>query len=160
MNINMRKARHWSMQLNFGIVLCLLAFFASCNQDLSDDPIPEAFFADLILNLNLPEYNSLRNDGGIFSIPDKGVRGIFVYRKSATSYIAYERNCSFQPADACATVDVHSSNLFMIDSCCNSSFDWEDGTRTGGPAWRPLRRYRTFLTGTELTIVAESVNGI
>ena len=150
----------WRMNIGRHCLTLSIVLLSSCKPDLSDDPIPEAIFSDIRLNLFLPEYNSLRNDGGTFSIPDKGVRGIFVYRKNSTIYFAYERNCSFQPADACATIDIHSSNLFMIDSCCSSSFDFEDGSPTGGPAWRPLRKYRTYLTGNELTIVAESLNGM
>jgi hypothetical protein len=142
------------------ISLLLILVLPSCKQDFSDAPIPEAFFPDIILNLNLPEHIALRSDEGVFSIPDKGVRGILVYRKSATSYLAYERNCSYQPNDACATVDPHISNLFMIDSCCGTSFGFEDGEPTGGPGWRPLRRYKTFLDGTDLTIISESDNGM
>lgn len=142
------------------ISLLFLLLLSGCNPQLSDYPIPDAFFPDIIMNLNLPDYIALRSDGGVYSIPDKGVRGILVYRKSSTSYLAYERNCSYQPNDACATVDPHSSNLFMIDSCCGTSFDFEDGVPTGGPGWRPLRRYKTFLDGSDLTIISESDNGI
>lgn len=72
--------------------------------------------------------------------------------------MAYERNCSFRPNEACATVDAHSSGLFMIDSCCNSNFSFTDGSPTGGPAWRPLNRYRTQLSGITLTITDEVIN--
>jgi hypothetical protein len=142
------------------ISLLLILLLPSCKQDFSDDPIPEAFFADKILNLNLPDYIALRSDGGTSAVNDIGVRGVLIYRKSATSYLAYERNCSYHPNDACATVEAHITNLFMFDTCCGSSFGFDDGIPTGGPAWRPLRRYRTILDGTDLTIIAESVNGI
>jgi len=139
-------------------VFCLLMLL-SCKQDLLDDAIPQVFFDGMILNLNLPEYIALKSDGNTVSI-NGGVRGIIVYRKNASTYLAYERNCSYHPNDACATVDIHSSNLFMIDSCCGSSFGFDDGAPTGGVAWRPLRRYRTFLNGTDLTITSESANGM
>jgi nitrite reductase/ring-hydroxylating ferredoxin subunit len=126
---------------------------------LYDDPIPEGFFPDIIINLSFPEYAALNSDGNAINI-DGGVRGIVLYRKSALIYIAYERNCSFHPNDACATIEVHSSKLFLIDTCCGSSFDLDEGSPTGGPAWRPLRKYRTFLDGTNLTITSESLNGM
>lgn len=137
----------------------LLVLVCACNRDLSDDPIPEGFFPDITINLNLPAYIQLKNDGGFVNI-DGGVRGIILHRKNSITYLAYERNCSFHPNDACATVEVHSSNLFMIDTCCGSSFSLDDGVPTGGPAWRPLRKYRTYLNGTELVITSESVNGM
>ena len=136
-----------------------LLFFSSCTPSFSDDAIPLGVFPDMIINLNSPSYNSLKNDGGVLSI-DEGVRGIIVYRKNSTTYLAYERNCSYHPNDACATVEAHSSNLYMIDYCCNSSFGFDDGIPTGGPAWRPLRIYKTYLLNTDLTITSESANGM
>jgi hypothetical protein len=147
----------WSVCL-LPIAYCLL-FLSSCKQDFSDDAIPEGFFADIIINLNLPEYIALRNDGGTVSI-DGGVRGIILHRKSATIYQAFERNCSYHPNDACATVEAHSSNLYMIDTCCGSSFDFDNGQPSGGPAWRPLRLYKTYLTGSDLTVSSQSSNGM
>ncbi|MCK6616983.1 MAG: hypothetical protein L6Q51_05005 [Cyclobacteriaceae bacterium] len=86
-----------------------------------------------------------------------GVRGIIVHRVNASTYRAFERNCSFQPNEACATVGVHVSTLFMEDSCCGSTFNF-NGDPTGGPAWRPLRQYQTILSGNELTITDEVVD--
>lgn len=136
----------------------ILLSLVGCTRDLSDDPIPIIPFVDVVINLNLPEYLSLRTDGGNKELSTGGVRGLIIYRVSATSYIAYERNCSYHPNEACATVNVHSSGFFMIDPCCSSNFSFTDGTPTGGPAWRPLQRYRTQLNGTTLTISDEIIN--
>jgi nitrite reductase/ring-hydroxylating ferredoxin subunit len=129
---------------------------ASCGSDLSDDPITLASFPDIILDLNFPENAVLRNSGGS-RIINGGVRGIIVYRENASTFHAFERNCSFQPGDACATVDVHSSGLFMTDACCNSSFSFPNGNPSGGPAWRPLRRYQAQLTGNSVIISDNSI---
>lgn len=136
----------------------ILVSLLGCTPDLSDDPIPIIPFADVVINLSLPEYLTLQTNGGNKELSTGGVRGIIVYRVNASSYIAYERNCSYHPNEACATVNVHSSGLFMIDPCCNSNFSFTDGTPTGGPAWRPLQRYRTQLSGTTLTISDEIIN--
>jgi nitrite reductase/ring-hydroxylating ferredoxin subunit len=122
-----------------------------------DDPVPYIPFVDIVINLNLPEYFSLQTDGGYKQISG-GVRGIIVYRINSSTYAAYERNCSFRPNEACATVNVHNSGLFMEDPCCGSSFNFNDGNPTGGPAWRPLVSYRTQLSGLMLTISSEVVN--
>ncbi len=136
----------------------ILLSLVGCTRDLSDDPIPMIPFVDVVINLNLPEYLSLRTDGGNKELSTGGVRGLIIYRVSASSYIAYERNCSYHPNEACATVNVHSSGFFMIDPCCSSNFSFTDGTPTGGPAWRPLQQYRTQLNGTTLTISDEIIN--
>ncbi len=135
-----------------------LLFLLACSADPVDDPIPIVAFPEIILNLSLPENLSLQQDKGYKLISNAGVRGIIIYRSSSNIYIAYERNCSFQPNNACATIDVHSSGLFLNDTCCGSSFNFSDGNPTGGPAWRPLRRYRTQLSGTTLTISDEIIN--
>ena len=138
--------------------LLLVALGASCKSDRSDDPIPFIPFSDFVANLSAPEYQSLAVNGGIKEINSIGVRGVIIYRRDAETYLAFERNCSYHPNDACATVNVHSSNLYMVDPCCNSAFSFTDGSPTGGVAWRPLRRYTTNLAGTLLTIIAEEAN--
>ena len=138
--------------------ICYLFLAVSCGRDLSDDPIPIATFADYTINLALPEYLALGSDGGYKPIGTIGVRGVIVYRQDATTYYAYERNCSYHPNDACATVDVHSSHLYMICTCCGSNFSFSNGAPTGGVAWRPLRRYKTQLSGVTLVVTSAIQN--
>jgi nitrite reductase/ring-hydroxylating ferredoxin subunit len=132
--------------------MVVLATAAGCQPDLQDDAIPWQPFDVININLNLPAYIHLRTDGTYEYLNDGGVRGIIVYHQSGSNYIAYERNCSFQPNSACATVEVHASTLFIFCPCCSSNFDFATGYPTGGPAWRPLRQYETSLNRTTLTI--------
>lgn len=144
----MRSSRFW----------LILFSLVACTRDLSDDPIPIIPFADVVINLGLPDYFSLQTDGGFKELNTGGVRGIILYRVNSSTYFAYERNCSYRPNEACATVNVHNSGLFMTDPCCNSSFNFSDGNPSGGPAWRQLQRYRTQLSGSTLTISDEIIN--
>lgn len=137
--------------------ILLIFIFAACGRDLSDNPIPIEPFPDIRIDLNLPEYLKLKTDHGYHYLNDGGVRGIILYRQNITTYYAYERNCSYHPLDACATVDVDASTLFMIDHCCSSTFSLSTGEPTGGIAWRPLRKYYTALNNSLLTITAEIV---
>jgi nitrite reductase/ring-hydroxylating ferredoxin subunit len=136
----------------FGIVLMV-----GCEPDLSDDAIPYTPFDVIYLNLNLPEYNILKTDGGFKSLNEGGYKGLIVYRQNASNYLAYDKYCSYQPNSACATVEVHVSTLYMLCACCNSTFDLATGYPTGGPAWRPLRQYETSLNGSELVITDQIV---
>lgn len=138
--------------IGFGWVLLLSI---GCTPELTDDAIPWQPFDVIQINLNLPEYISLKSDGTYVYLNNGGVRGIILYHPSGNNYIAYERNCSFEPNSACATVEVHSSTLYMFCACCSSNFDFTTGYPTGGPAWRPLRRYETSLNGSTLTITDE-----
>ena len=127
-----------------------------CAYGQTDEPIPFATFSEIIVNLNFPLYRALKTDGGYVEI-EGGVRGIIVYREDATTFIAYERNCSYEAAEACARVEPDLSRIFLIDRCCGSNFNFSDGYPTKGPASRPLQKYRTQLSGTTLTITDEIV---
>ncbi len=152
------RARNDRSNPKLGLVgIILFAFLLSCSTELFDSPIPEAIFHDIVINVSKTEYNNLNTLGYVYIGGDAGVRGIILYKENASTYRAFERNCSYQPNDACATVDVLISTLFMQDSCCGSTFGW-DGNPTGGVAWRPLRQYETILNGTELTITDEVIN--
>jgi hypothetical protein len=147
--MSIRRIKSW------GSILLLLI---GCQPDLSDDPIPYIPFTEIVINLSFPEYASLRTNGGYKEINSGGVRGIILYRISETTYNAFERNCSFHPNDACATVNIHSSGLYLTDPCCGSTFNFSDGNPSGGIAWRPLRRYRTQVNNFTLSITDEVVN--
>jgi hypothetical protein len=135
------------------IALALL----SCSEDQSDDAIPYQPFSDIVINLDLPEYVALRSDGNSVYNNDGGVRGIIIHRVNANTFYAFERNCSYHPNDACATVGIDGSNLYLSDSCCGSMFNF-NGEPIGGPAWRPLRRYQTYANGSQLRITDEIAN--
>lgn len=150
MIIKIRNMMQWQRLL---LLVCLTA----CTNEMSDDPIPFQAFPDKVIDLTLPEYVNLNTDKGFKYIDDLGVRGILLYRHSSNNYIAYERNCSYHPNDACATINVHSSNLYMIDPCCNSTFTFPEGEPDDGPAWRPLQQYRTSLSGSTLTITDDVI---
>ena len=152
MNILNRKYSVLSMRW---IIVAFIGL-AGCSPDLSDDQIPYQPFPDIILNLNLPDNIALKTKGTSKEI-DGGIRGIIIYCQDVGVYQAFERNCSFHPNDACATVNVDNSKLFMVDPCCGSSFEFSTGNPTGGAAWRPLQRYQTSFNGIDLIITDEVV---
>ena len=136
------------------ILFCALN---ACEPNEYDDPVPYAPFPDIVLNLNLPENIGLKTTGATLAVGG-GVRGIIVYCNQPNDYIAYERNCTYHPNDACATVNVDVSKLFLVDSCCGSTFDLATGDPTGGVAIRPLVQYKTAYDGLYLTITDERLN--
>jgi nitrite reductase/ring-hydroxylating ferredoxin subunit len=139
------------------VFIMMLGLIVGCEPDLTDDEIPWQPFDVIQINLNLPEYIHLKSDGNSMNLDDGGVRGIIIYHKSGSDYVAYERNCSFQPNTACATVEVHVSTLYIFCPCCSSTFDLATGNPTGGVAWRPLRQYETSFDGSTLTITDQIV---
>jgi len=138
----------------FIIVLSfLLISISSCNEEIPDEIIPYAY-VNLELNLNLIQYQELRNIGGylyIDPIEGAGYKGIIIYHEGNDVYKAFERACSYDPRANCDPVVVDESGIFMIHKCCNSSFNF-NGNPTGGPASLDLLQYRTYVDGIYLKI--------
>jgi hypothetical protein len=127
-----------------------------CTPDDSDDEIPFVPFGDIQVNLSLPQYLLLNSAGTAAYLNDGGVKGIILHHHATGEFYAFERNCSYHPADACSTVGIAPAGVYLTDTCCGSNFNF-DGDPIGGPAWRPLRRYATFLNGGMLIVTDEIV---
>lgn len=131
-------------------MLSALLLLGACGDEVPVVDIPQAL-VNVQINLNNFQYQALQVNGGWVYEPG-GVRGLIIYRQSATIYRAFERNCTFEPRNTCARVEVDPSNLFMVDPCCSSTFSFPEGIPTGGPAPAPLREYNTILDGTFLFV--------
>ncbi|HLF35576.1 MAG TPA: hypothetical protein VI583_15140 [Cyclobacteriaceae bacterium] len=128
------------------IIICILStiiIYPSCNDSLPHDDIPRVLVSEE-LNLNDYRYLALKQAGGFIYI-DGGVRGIIVYRNYQDQFLAFERNCPYQPGNSCALVSVDKSNQYLTDSCCFSNFDF-DGLPIAGPAEFPLLQYITTVS--------------
>lgn len=119
---------------------------------LQNSVLAQASFPPIQINLNYPQYQKLKLDGGYQYIQDAGLSGIILYRESEEKYIAYERRCS---VDDDMPVVVDGSGLFMKG--CESTFSFSDGYPTSGPVRNPLLKYRVSLNGQNLTITDEVV---
>ena len=146
----------WIGRLGAGLIACGL--LGACGSETDAQPqIPYAP-VNLSLSLAAQEYAPLRFDNGAVSLPAKGpagnggVKGVIVVRQSAGIFLAFERNCPYQPYSTCALVSLdRNSRLFMRDSCCASQFNLK-GQVTGGPAPLPLKQYSVSAQGNLLNI--------
>ena len=134
-------------QLGVVILVCML--FASCSKD-QESTIPSVP-VNIRIDLDNPEYNQLNTIGGSISI-EGGIRGIIVYRIGQVEFIAFDRNCSYQSFDSCATVSLDSTISSVGCKCCGSRFQLIDGSPINGPANASLRRYQTNLVDRYLYI--------
>lgn len=148
-SIIMNKAE--KLFLSF-LPLCLLFLFSGCDSDAPESAIPYVYVYQEI-NLNDIRYQELHQPNGYIYIPG-GVRGIIVISNGFGDYTAFDRACSYHPAEDCAQIEMHESGFYLFDDCCDSTFNLS-GQPTGGPARTPLRRYNTFLNGDYLIISSE-----
>ena len=141
------------MRRKLFLLILIVSFLSSCDEEQVNERIPFAF-VNQDLNLNLIQYQELRNIGGYIYIEegiDAGYKGLIVYHEGNGNYRAFERACSFDPFSSCDPVEVDDSGLFMIHTCCNSTFNF-NGNPTSGPASLDLVQYPTYLDGIYLKI--------
>lgn len=128
--------------------ILLISGFYACKKN--DDSVP-IVPVDIYIYTSNPSFINLNAVGGWVYITG-GARGILVYRKSISDFMAYDRNCTYNSNDACAVVYVDSSNIIATDTCCNSQFSIVDGTVLQAPAGLPLKTYSTTFDGNVLHI--------
>ncbi|TGE21551.1 hypothetical protein E5K00_14810 [Hymenobacter aquaticus] len=131
------------------LAVASLPLLASCAGNSEAQPqIPLTAFNE-VLYLTDQQNSALRFDNGAVYHAG-GVRGLIVVRQNASTYLAFERTCTYNSADTCARVKI-SPFVQLFDPCCKSQFNFQ-GQVQGGPANIALRRYQTSLSGNVLTI--------
>lgn len=130
-------------------IFTLIIITVSCKKD-TDNGVPITP-VDIYLYTNNPSFVNLYAVGGWVYISG-GIRGILVYRKSNSEFMTYDRNCTYQSSNACATVFVDATNILAVDTCCHSKFSLYDGSVTQGPAGLPLKAYNNTFDGNVLHI--------
>lgn len=139
------------------IIAVLTSLFAnpSCDSDSADPRIPYRFF-EVQVDPRSVLFPGLQRDGGFayISQAEAGYKGLIIYRESANVFRAFDRACTFDTFEDCALLQVDVSELFIIDKCCNSTFDF-NGMNTGGPANLPLFEYKTRMEAGVLIVSSD-----
>lgn len=132
------------------LLLLFLLPALSCKKDKQQDV--RSGGVNEYLNLNEPIYLDL-NVPGNYVYYAAGTRGIIVYRRSNTEFIAYERSCPYDPQLSTGLVTVETTLTSMADSTCGSRYALYDGSIINGPTTKSLSQYRTeMLSGNILHI--------
>ncbi|MFC1729686.1 hypothetical protein ACFL6I_05060 [candidate division KSB1 bacterium] len=142
-----RKILFGSIIIFFTLTLIIL----SCKKEDSN-PVPNKDI-NIYINPNSTQYLELNTVGGWVYLTDGvGGKGLLVYRLSNEQFLAFDRTCTYDPNEACAIIEMESSGLNAIDSCCGSRFLIIDGSVTTGPATVSLKQYKTTYDGNMLHI--------
>ena len=133
------------------LLFCLLApGFSSCQKGKAG-PVPNVL-VDIRMYASDPTFVPLNAVGG-WTYATGGNRGIVIYRKTQTDFMAYDRTCTYLPADPNEMVSMDAkNNLIAVDAHCGSKFQITDGTVNKGPATLPLKTYQTSFDGNLLHI--------
>jgi hypothetical protein len=135
--------------LMFSVFLVNILLTSCGDKDVH--PIPNVAVS-IIINLDLPAYQSLNNVGG-WAYVNGGSKGIVVYR-TFENFIALDRHSTYDPTADCSIATVDSTNFFVLnDGCSVSEYNIMDGTVTKGPAKWGLKSYATSWDGQHSVII-------
>jgi hypothetical protein len=124
----------------FGFICLVILIINSGCRDRNTNRVPDVP-VNIAINIYQPDFFNLTVPSGWVYITG-GSRGIIVYRKSTTEFVALERHSPFQPEDNCA-VAVDADNIIVSDPCSDSQWLITDGTIVQGPTAFALETYQT-----------------
>lgn len=131
----------------FSIAAFFILSFLNCKKDANE--IPDVY-VDIFLYTTDPAFSPLNATSGYAYIAG-GSKGILIFRKSQTEFMAYDRHCTYKVPDG-NVVTVDASGLLAEDAACGSKFLITDGSPNQGPALNVLKQYQTAFDGTVLHI--------
>ncbi|QNJ97249.1 hypothetical protein [Constantimarinum furrinae] len=142
------------MKLYYSIFLLMLLII-SCKSDddvNQDNPNLIDPLVNITLNLNLPEYNSLKFPGNSIIISQQGIRGIVVYNVNNSLYTAFDLSDPNHIPNNCSRMDI----VGIIASCpCpndSNEYDIVTGQHATNENLFPMQMYRAQRTGDNIRI--------
>ena len=130
------------------VLLFFLLFSSSCK---SDNPYNIPYV--VVYFQVFP--NGLDSDLGVSRykyFPQRGYRGVVVYRMGSDQFLAYDRACTFDSDNTKAIVAVNATGVIAVCPVCGSEFSLIDGYPNKGPAKNPLLQYHTSYDGQNVLV--------
>lgn len=132
------------------IIGLFIGIFVACSKNRLQ-PVPYYSF-DTTINLDLPSYSSLKGVSGWAYVPNIGSKGVVVYRKSVTVFMAFDRQSTVDGGIDCSSgLVVNEDNFLLLDDpCSDAQYSLYDGSVVKGDAKWGLRQYQTQFNGSNI----------
>lgn len=134
----------------------VVSFINACSSDDSSPTGPNGNGdgnggggTQLTVDITQPENQSLATVGGTLALDSNAIdaQGIFLYRQSETTVIAFSRTCTHQGCQ----VGSFASNGIATCPCHGSRYNTQGGV-VSGPAAASLPKYNATLEGNIITV--------
>jgi len=125
-----------------------LLFGCSTNSTNNNNPYLPSYPVSLDINMNLPQYSSLKFVSNAVYISGQGVRGIIVFN-SGSGYNAFDAACPNQALSSCSTMTI-KGGIIALCACDNAEYSLFTGQSAGKPY--PLKQYRVEANGNLLRV--------
>ncbi|MBK7570604.1 MAG: hypothetical protein IPI10_02905 [Bacteroidetes bacterium] len=123
------------------LLFLLTVFSFACKKSTINTSFP-VVTVNKYVYMNLPPYNFLQTVGNYMYITDAGYKGLIVYHRSIDEWVAFDRGCTYDPANADAILNVVTGSLTVEDTHCGSKYNLVDGSVISSPATTPMKQYR------------------
>ena len=132
----------------YSFFLLSIILLISCSEQgiRNNNPNLPNYAVLIDLNLNLPEYSSLKFVSNAVLIPGKGVRGVVVFN-TGSGYNAFDVACPNQALSSCSTMTIKGINLLC--ACDNEEYSLFSGQ---SKLQYPLKQYRVQVNGEVLRV--------
>lgn len=137
-------------------ILLVALLLISCGGDDNNNPnnnnpnLTEPL-VNFTLNLNLPEYNSLRFPGNSVTLNGQGIQGVIVYNVNNSLYTAFDLACPNIPQNSCARMEVTG----VVATCpCGdeNTYDIVTGSHQSDEEAFPMLQYFAQREGDIVTV--------
>lgn len=127
----------------------------SCSSDddnRRDNPYLIDPLVSLNLNLNLPEYNSLKFPGGSITVYHQGIKGIYIYNINNTLYTASELSDPNHTPSDCSAMSV--SGIIVTCPCPDDDHEYDivTGKHATDETLYPVQQYRIERIGDDIFV--------
>lgn len=130
--------------------LFIIFLLSGCKKEEQAPEIPYVY-VNFTLDPNSTQYLNLNVVNGTETVYG-GYKGILIYRKSLTEFMAFERACPNDPTENNAQVKVEKSGITCACPVCGSKFILTDGTPYEGPSHYALKQYTAVYDGALLHV--------
>ena len=139
-------------------ILVFLVFlgFVSCksddNQIIDDNPFLNDPIVSLTLNLNMPQFNSLKFPGSSLIIPQQGIRGIVIYNVNNELYTAFDLADPNHAPNNCSRMTVEGIEASCPCENDDNVYDIVTGQHKTNQNAYPMQQYFAQRSGDILQI--------
>jgi hypothetical protein len=135
------------------ILSVMLLISCSGDDDVNEDnPYLIDPLVNINLNLNLPEYNTLKFPGNSIIINQQGIKGIVVYNVNNSLYTAFDLSDPNHTPNNCSRMDIEG--IIATCPCTNDTneYDIVTGQHATNENLFPMQMYRAQRTGDNVRI--------
>jgi nitrite reductase/ring-hydroxylating ferredoxin subunit len=131
-----KKTQYFFINSLFFLIISL---FYSC-----DNGFNEWGYVNFYIDPESTEYYNLNYGNRGWEYFEGGNRGVVIFRKNYSEFVAFERSCTAKDCNGRLYVD-SSSNVLLVCPECGSKFIYYDGSPlSGSKAKRSLYQYCTY----------------